>query len=382
MIKEIQTKRNYGIDLLRIVSMIMIVTLHVVGKGGLLSTETSFPRKLVLYFFESACFCAVNCYGMISGFVGYGKKFKLTGIINLWIEVVLYLTAINVIFLIVSPGSVSTHQILTSFIPVSSMKYWYFTSFFALYFFKPFLNRLIEILSKRQTTLFILARVFLVSAFPALFGGNYVGGDIFRLSQGYSFLWLSILYMLGAYIKKYNVGSKIKNSFLLISYIICVLFIIFGVMLIEHISQSKPDLFKFIFPLSYLTELTYTSLLVLLCGIFLVLLFSKLKLSPAVSKATSFFAPATFGVYIIHLHPNITIFYEKFFSPFLNYILPLMAVLIIAAAVGIFICCSLIDKIRIILFKILKIHLLSQKIEKLLINIINKSVDFICKITE
>lgn len=31
-----QTKRNIGIDLLKIVSMLMIVTLHMLGHGGVL----------------------------------------------------------------------------------------------------------------------------------------------------------------------------------------------------------------------------------------------------------------------------------------------------------------------------------------------------------
>ena len=65
-------QRNYGIDLLRIVSMIMIVTLHVCGQGGLLSINTSFHKKFAIDFFETSSFCAVNCYGMISGYVGYG----------------------------------------------------------------------------------------------------------------------------------------------------------------------------------------------------------------------------------------------------------------------------------------------------------------------
>lgn len=39
-----QTKRNIGIDLLKIVSMLMIVTLHMLGHGGVLDNMPPMSR--------------------------------------------------------------------------------------------------------------------------------------------------------------------------------------------------------------------------------------------------------------------------------------------------------------------------------------------------
>lgn len=76
-----QTDRNYGIDLLRIVSMAMIVVLHVLGHGKLLeSVEAGSPKYYVLWFMETMAYCSVNCYGLVSGYVGYGKRFKLSNL--------------------------------------------------------------------------------------------------------------------------------------------------------------------------------------------------------------------------------------------------------------------------------------------------------------
>ncbi|MDE6723424.1 MAG: hypothetical protein K2J55_04430, partial [Eubacterium sp.] len=64
------SKRNYGIDLLRIVCMIMVPVLHVLGHGGLLEgAEILSVKYEFVWFLEAAAFCAVNCYALISGYV-------------------------------------------------------------------------------------------------------------------------------------------------------------------------------------------------------------------------------------------------------------------------------------------------------------------------
>ena len=82
-------ERNYGIDLLRIVSMIMVVLLHVLGAGGLLEATFGINNKIV-WLLEVFAFCAVNCYALISGYVGVNSKFKLSNILILWLQVFIY----------------------------------------------------------------------------------------------------------------------------------------------------------------------------------------------------------------------------------------------------------------------------------------------------
>ena len=73
--KDKQNGRNYGIDLLRIISMVMIQILHILGNGGILNASIGAPvRNNVAWFLEIASYCAVNCYALISGYVGYGRK--------------------------------------------------------------------------------------------------------------------------------------------------------------------------------------------------------------------------------------------------------------------------------------------------------------------
>ena len=77
-------ERNYGIDCLRVISMFMVVLLHVLGRGGVLQATKNLSINYgVSWFLEIAAYCAVNCYAIISGYVGYGRKIKYSNLIYL-----------------------------------------------------------------------------------------------------------------------------------------------------------------------------------------------------------------------------------------------------------------------------------------------------------
>ena len=68
--------RHVGIELLRIISMLMVTSLHVLGKGGFNISDVdsvSVFSTVVLTFSR----VAVNCYILISGYFLSQKSFKL-----------------------------------------------------------------------------------------------------------------------------------------------------------------------------------------------------------------------------------------------------------------------------------------------------------------
>ena len=74
-------KRNYGIDLLRMVAMVFVVVLHIVGIGGIITgSELLSPQFLTAQLLRIAMLCAVNCYALISGFVGWNRRPGLSGL--------------------------------------------------------------------------------------------------------------------------------------------------------------------------------------------------------------------------------------------------------------------------------------------------------------
>ena len=68
-------QRNRGIDLLRMTAMWMVVILHILNKGGVLAAAAPLSAgQGTARLLETAAYCAVNCYGLISGYVGVQRR--------------------------------------------------------------------------------------------------------------------------------------------------------------------------------------------------------------------------------------------------------------------------------------------------------------------
>ena len=64
------TQRDYGIDLLRIISMLMVPIVHVIGQGGILAAAVPFSIQYEsAWMLMSFVLVAVNCFILITGYV-------------------------------------------------------------------------------------------------------------------------------------------------------------------------------------------------------------------------------------------------------------------------------------------------------------------------
>ena len=73
----VKEERNMGVELFRIVSMILVVMLHVLGHGGVYArTELLSDNYKVAWFMEAFAYCSVNCYALISGYANVKSGFK------------------------------------------------------------------------------------------------------------------------------------------------------------------------------------------------------------------------------------------------------------------------------------------------------------------
>lgn len=115
--------------------MFMIVILHVLKQGGVLDGARALsPQYEAAWLLETAAFCAVNCYGIISGYVGVDGKYRFSNIALLWLRVVFYTLGITAIFWIFAPEYVGVKQWQNAMFPVMTEQYWYFTAYFAMFF--------------------------------------------------------------------------------------------------------------------------------------------------------------------------------------------------------------------------------------------------------
>lgn len=180
------------------------------------------------------------------------------------------------------------------------------------------------------------------------------------MNGGYSFIWLTLLFILGGIIKKCEIGKNLKKYQIIL--------IIFGLYLITFLYKMHGIEFS-IMNLSINKDIliSYISPTILIASIMYVILFSKLKFNNTGNKIIKFIAPSVFSIYILNNHNLIWDYIMKdLFIDKANEF-PLTILLNIFGFTIIFACISvLLDKLRLLIFKSFKIDKLINKIENLL----------------
>ena len=74
-------KRASDIDLFRIIATLLVIVLHVLGKGGILNNAAPDSAAYwTAWFLEICAYCAVNCFALISGYVMADKTVEIKSI--------------------------------------------------------------------------------------------------------------------------------------------------------------------------------------------------------------------------------------------------------------------------------------------------------------
>ncbi len=331
-------ERNYGIDILRIVAMFMIANVHILNHGGVVE-HVSGSHFIITWLIEAIIICAVNCYAIISGYVGYREEKIETQYgkyIVLWLQVFVYsvLLSLGVQFF---SGNIEVREIIKAFMPVTSTQYWYFTAYTALFFLTPWLKKFVYHLSNQEAKK-CLAILGVFACYITFAGILY---DPFILAGDYSFVWLTVMYVIGALFKKMDLISFIS---------IKAAWIMAGVCVVLNWIQ------KLIIP-SQNIFMKYTSITVVILSVALLVIFSRIEIKKClVKKIIKYLASATFGVYLIHDNIAIRNYFIKDQFAWVAYIdawkIPIV---VLAISACIFIGCLAIDICRGMLFEKLKI---------------------------
>lgn len=336
--------RNYGIDLLRIVSMFMIVMLHTLGHGGALKgADPATVHYKLLWHLESGAYCAVNCFALVSGYVGLSSRFKLSGIVQLWLQVVFYHAIFTVVWALVENRPVDPALAL---MPVKNNAYWYYTAYFGISFFTPLVNKAVENLDKKTALLCAAGAVLLFSVYPTL-----AGKDIFKLDGGYHVLWLLVIYLLGAVLRRHAPLERWGKAAWALVYLAMV-GLSWGMLMLRNRTG-----------LQLVNLIQYTSPTILLAAVALLMLFSKISMAGRGQKWIALVSPLTFGVYLIHDSLFIrNTFIKGSLAAVSAAAVPVMIGKVLCFACAVFVGCLVIEWLRGALFKALRVKELVNKI--------------------
>lgn len=272
-----------------------------------------------------------------------------------------------ILFLILDKG-VSKGELLYSIFPViTKQNYWFVTCYLFMYIISPFLNVMLSNINKKQhfflCSFFFFVFCILNTILPSelLLDG----------SGGYGIIWFCVIYVFAVYIKKYcNNQSKRKIIYFLI-YVISCLCILLSYIFFSH--------FNLLF---YSKFYNYNSMFVFISSLSLFMFFKNITFkNNTLKKLVSFLAPLTFGVYLIHENIFLRqILYNGIFNSknYIDYVI-IYPLIVFIQALFILVICSLLEYIRINLFKKLEKNSIIEKFKNICLNFINYCCNLINK---
>ena len=284
-------KRNPGVDFARVVAIFLVVLLHIVFQGGSDAGEMDTLRRLGCRTLESLSIGCVDLFALISGYVGlYNKGQTPRRMLSLWLQVVVTGLTVTAGFAIFS--TVGAKDWLSAVFPIITGEYWYVTGYALCILMMPLLDTALTTMPLRR------ARNGVLVVFAVVWVSSFFGLDPFTLKSGYCAGWIVLLYWLGSVVRLHFNSFKGRPLWWFIAALACV-----GVTISQRLVMSVcPPVERFFG--NHWTLLSYLSPTAVLFAVFTLVGCAKMDFSsPLAQRLVRFYAPASFGVYLWHVHP-------------------------------------------------------------------------------
>lgn len=346
---KMKSKRNANIELLRIISMMMVITLHGLDKGDALVTMFGESGTAVCaWVIESFCIMAVNIYMLISGYFLVKCEFKSGRIIELMLQTLFYTFGIVMLLSVtgnLAIGSLSRYEWIQIIFPFHMGQYWFVSSYIIMYLFAPILAKAANNMTKKQLGLIILMLLAYESVVKSVLP---IGME--RDEKGYSAVWFMLVFLIAAYIRLYGIKLIKKPIAGLALYVVCVVAIFFENYYLQY-RYSLAESFSYIQGISY----HYNHILVILAavGIFAFFLYSK-PIEGVIAKLICFISPMSFGVYLAHEQIKVRFLWPEWLGikDAVKADWSALLIKVVLAVLVVYIIGSVIDFIRIQIFKV------------------------------
>ena len=202
------TERKSNLELLRILSMCGIIFIHYVGAdlgGAVINGDFPHFSWFFVHFFNSFFVPLVSCFVLISGYFMIGSRtFSLKKPLSILIICAFYGVISYTIALL---AGISPHEggPLYALFPYFWGNRWFVETYVMLLLLAPFLNKLLNSLTREQYRLLLIVQLALFCVWYSL------GLSAPILDDGYGIINFLTLYMLGGYIRLYGHECKWLN---------------------------------------------------------------------------------------------------------------------------------------------------------------------------
>lgn len=351
---EVKTKtRQSNFELMRIVSMFMIVVWHFIYNTGFMETTTG-SLHFLLVFIWFIFIVHVNSFIILTGYFQCDKKIKVRKLIELnnsaWFYKVLFL----IIFLVFGIVELNNVEIMKLASPITLFnQYWFLSIYILLYMLSPFLNNLVNVLTKQQYHKMLIILFIVTSILPTISGQLVYDNEL-----GHSIISFVLLYFIGAYLKKYPLKEnyyfkKLTTSSIRVMFLFLFFFLAFvnGLLYLfaEQMIVQDNSIVKEIGNIIILMRTGFDNPIVIIQSVCFFIYFSNLNIK---SKVVNFISGCSFGVYLIHDNPLVrTVLYKPLI---MSNFTPIVIIIIFIASIVVFLICIMIEFIRKSIFKLFR----------------------------
>lgn len=320
--------RKSNLELLRIVSMILVLLVHYVGTVPITldSIHDNWLLSTTTIFLHSISVICVNCFILISGY--FGITWKLKSFLSLLYQILFWLILVYII-----ATALGCNYKFYGLLEIGKFfgNRWFVPAYIGLYMLSPIINAFVEKVESNTLGIYILL-FYLYSTIIGYFLHSH------EFDEGMSVISLVGLYLIGAYLKRTDLKIfQLKASYNLIIYLLIALSLggLNIALLYLGISNS---------PFGYLNPI------VIIMSIFLFLFFQKLNIGYI--KLINWIAASAFAVFLFHHHPAVYGIYQDVCKHIITqgYLAPIWLTLFFFALFGVTV---LIDQIRIVTFRLL-----------------------------
>lgn len=194
-------RRNSGIEILRIVSMLVIIAHHYVVNSGvyeyIIGQSVLSYRDYVILIFGWGGKTAINCFLLITGYYMCEAQISLKKWLKLLGEVEFYSIVVYIVFVIFGYEEISLGRVFEVVFPFRNVTNGFTSCYLLFYAFIPFLNKLLAHIDQREHILLMSLCLLIHTILPAL-------TVITAITFNY-IVWFGIVYIVAAYIRKYPV---------------------------------------------------------------------------------------------------------------------------------------------------------------------------------
>jgi hypothetical protein len=330
---EARLTRSSNLEALRIVSMLMVLTVHVDGASlGLPGPVGDFSqltdRGMWRVIVESFAIIGVNCFTLISGY--FGIRLRLAGAVRFLGTAMLYSCAIYLIYCCVYPWQFSWTGLADSLRVITRTDLWYVPAYFALMILAPAINGLMD-----KLPTYVMPAVVI-----AVVGVNVAGGWIMGLEfnpTGYTVSQLVMIYMIGRWMRMgvfadidyWQWSDRLRMMVLaIVMYVVTAMGVAYSSTMFE-----APKAFA------------YNSPLVIVESVAFFMIFVSMRFR---SRQVNMLASGAFAVYLIHKSPQVWVGWMKptVIGLWNSLSLSQFSVVAVLLILGIYVSCAMIDVVR------------------------------------